>query len=140
MFFGLMGLGAAETISISSLKAIPRWGNGSCWVDTGGRIKNGCNTPQQLTFAIDNYLLFKTVSATVYTDAPLGKMHCQHASLKYSVSNYWAVDVLRANNGSINSEASIVYLPPWQVPYSVYQIDCLVPPGAQVMYAAVSWN
>src|SRR5690349_21264072 len=64
----------AEIISVSPLKAVPRWGNSACWVDTGGRLKNNCSSTQSLSFPVDQYLVGKTVTAWVYTDAPFAKL------------------------------------------------------------------
>ena len=134
-------LSSAQVIAIHPLNAAPRWGNSNCWVDTGGRLKNGCRTTQLLTLPVDEHLVNKTVKAYIYTDAPFAKLECQHASLDPSPTPvYWAVDYLMGN-GPVNGDGgSSVYLPPWKVPYHFYQIDCHVPPGVQVFGALVYWQ
>jgi len=131
----------AQAITVSPLRAVPRWGNSSCWADTGGRLKNTCSTAQLLTFPVDQALAKKLVAAAIYTDAPFAKLTCQHASLDpLALSAYWAVSYMQGN-ASVNwAGVSFVSLDWWQVPYPLYQIDCSVPPGAQVLGALISWK
>jgi hypothetical protein len=128
----------AGELIISPLKAVPRWGNTACWIDTGGRIKNNCSTTQLLSFIPEQVLMGKTVTSIVSTDAPFAKLKCQHVSLGETLTNYWANSFWQSN-AVANSGVSIAYLTPWWVPHLVYQIDCQVPPGVQIMSAHVLW-
>jgi hypothetical protein len=126
-------------IRINALKAAPRWGNNACWVDTGARLKNNCNTKQLLSFMPEQDLAGKTVVSVIGTDAPFAKLKCQHVSLKDSgLDNYWVLGPSQSN-GNPTFGISSVFLEKWKVPLAhQYQIDCQVPPGMQVLGATIT--
>lgn len=129
-------LSHAGSLTIDGLKALPRGGNNSCWVDTGARLKNICPSAAMLSFIpeiIDPQNL--TISAFVYTDAKAQTFTCQSVSLSVvAPSSYWSLGP-SASNGLNSGGVSYVFLGPWKPTRQTFQIDCTIPAGVTVFGA-----
>ena len=127
-----------STMELNALRAVPRFGNDSCWADTGARLKNICSTTQLISFMPDEYLFGQTVKATIGVVSAFATVKCQDVYLTSKLDNYWTLGPFNSN-GLPSAGISFVSLAPWLVKGGVYYVDCQVPPGAQITHALFIW-